>query len=180
MQIFNCALELFKERGYANVSVKDICEALGITRNAFYYHFKTRDAIFDDFFLFSNLYIAENLATILASDNYLEQFYMIYNIYLECSVQHGYEVLAQVYKRNLDLGMNQFVPRDVGAFNVYVTLLKKAQGAGQIRNTKPPEELAEAAIYAGDGISMIWCTSRGKIDIKAETRRIFDSMFMVP
>lgn len=37
----------FKERGTEHVSVKDICDEAGVTRNAFYYHFESKDLLFD-------------------------------------------------------------------------------------------------------------------------------------
>jgi AcrR family transcriptional regulator len=180
MKIIESALKLFKERGCANVTVNDICKSLGITRSAFYYHFKSKDEIFDGFFLFPNTYISENLVSILMSSNYLDQFYQIYDIYLESVIDKGYEVLGQVYKRNLDIEGNHLVPRKVEAWDVYVSLIKRAQESGQILNQMPAEQLVDAAIYAGDGISYIWCSAKGQFDIKSETRRIFNALFMVP
>jgi AcrR family transcriptional regulator len=40
------ARKLFTERGYAAVSTAEIVEAAGVTRNALYYHFRTKEALF--------------------------------------------------------------------------------------------------------------------------------------
>jgi AcrR family transcriptional regulator len=40
------ARKLFAERGYDRVSTADIVQAAGVTRNALYYHFPTKDALF--------------------------------------------------------------------------------------------------------------------------------------
>ena len=36
------AIALFKENGTEHVSVKDICDEAGVSRNAFYYHFESK------------------------------------------------------------------------------------------------------------------------------------------
>lgn len=180
IKIIDRALKLFKEKGSENVTVEDICKSLGITRSAFYYHFRSKEEIFDGYFLFPNLSVSENLVSILMSTNYLEQFYRIYDIYLDRVIELGYEVLGQVYKRNIDVEQNHFVPRNIEVWDVYVSLLKKAQENGQILNQMPPEQLADTAIYAGDGISYVWCSTKGSFDIKAEYRRILDAVFIIP
>jgi AcrR family transcriptional regulator len=40
------ARKLFTERGYARVSTAEIVEAAGVTRNALYYHFPTKESLF--------------------------------------------------------------------------------------------------------------------------------------
>lgn len=42
-QICDAAMELFKESGYENVSIQDICNVCGVTRGAFYHHYKNKD-----------------------------------------------------------------------------------------------------------------------------------------
>lgn len=46
-QIIEEALKLFSERGYNNVSVRDIAYAVGIKESSLYYHFKNKQDIFD-------------------------------------------------------------------------------------------------------------------------------------
>jgi AcrR family transcriptional regulator len=41
------ALALFAERGFAGTSVRDIAEALGVTKAALYYHFPSKEKILD-------------------------------------------------------------------------------------------------------------------------------------
>ena len=44
-RIRECALSLFKEKGYDNVTVVQICEAAGITKRTFYYHFDSKEQL---------------------------------------------------------------------------------------------------------------------------------------
>ena len=42
-RILDTATELFRERGYAGTSIRDITERLGMTKGAIYYHFASKD-----------------------------------------------------------------------------------------------------------------------------------------
>jgi AcrR family transcriptional regulator len=45
-RILAIALDLFVEKGYENTSLRDIAEALGFTKAAIYYHFRSKEDIF--------------------------------------------------------------------------------------------------------------------------------------
>lgn len=42
-KIINAALKLVRERGYAGTSVDDLCREAGVTKGAFFHHFKSKD-----------------------------------------------------------------------------------------------------------------------------------------
>jgi AcrR family transcriptional regulator len=44
-RIQEIALKLFVEQGYEATSLREIAEALGVTKAALYYHFKSKDEI---------------------------------------------------------------------------------------------------------------------------------------
>jgi AcrR family transcriptional regulator len=45
-RIMEAAIKLFSSRGYNKASVDDICEEAGISKGAFYHHFKSKQALF--------------------------------------------------------------------------------------------------------------------------------------
>ncbi len=45
-RIFESAIKLFSNRGYNKASVDDICAGAGISKGAFYHHFKSKQALF--------------------------------------------------------------------------------------------------------------------------------------
>lgn len=44
-EILRVALELFTQHGFEGTSIRDIAEALGVTKSSLYYHFENKDAI---------------------------------------------------------------------------------------------------------------------------------------
>lgn len=46
-KILDVSLELFSQRGYSAVSIRDICKCVGIKESSVYYHFENKQSIFD-------------------------------------------------------------------------------------------------------------------------------------
>lgn len=46
-RILNVAKSLFTQRGFANVSVRDICREANVTAPTIYYYFRNKEALFD-------------------------------------------------------------------------------------------------------------------------------------
>lgn len=179
IRIVDCAVQLYKERGYPNVSVSDICKSSGITRSAFYYHFKAKDEIIDNYLLIPEIYISENVLPILTASNYYEQFYQIFELFSKRIADIGPEIVGLVLKRNIDKNVHNLAPHDIAMWQVYVALIKKAQEAGEIENTSQAEKLVEAIIYMVDGIGIAWCNKKGSFDYVAECKRMMDALLLV-
>jgi AcrR family transcriptional regulator len=47
-RILDVALDLFAQRGYTSVSIRDICKEVSIKESSVYYHFTNKRAIFDE------------------------------------------------------------------------------------------------------------------------------------
>ena len=47
-KIIEVSLDLFSRKGYSAVSVRDICRRVGIKESSVYYHFKNKQAVFDE------------------------------------------------------------------------------------------------------------------------------------
>ena len=47
-KIFSCAVTLFAQKSFENVTVQDICAAAGVSVGAFYHHFKSKENILDE------------------------------------------------------------------------------------------------------------------------------------
>ena len=47
-KIIEVSLDLFSRKGYSAVSIRDICRQVGIKESSIYYHFKNKQAVFDE------------------------------------------------------------------------------------------------------------------------------------
>jgi len=49
--IINEAMQLFAEKGYAGCSIREICQAAGVTKPVLYYHFQSKENLYQELML---------------------------------------------------------------------------------------------------------------------------------
>lgn len=49
--ILNAAMELFAQKGYAGCSIREICQAAGVTKPVLYYHFRSKEHLYQELML---------------------------------------------------------------------------------------------------------------------------------
>jgi AcrR family transcriptional regulator len=49
--ILNAAMELFAKKGYAGSSIREICKSAGITKPVLYYHFRSKEHLYQELML---------------------------------------------------------------------------------------------------------------------------------
>ena len=49
--ILNVAMRLFAEKGYAGCSIREICQAAGVTKPVLYYHFHSKENLYQELML---------------------------------------------------------------------------------------------------------------------------------
>ena len=61
--ILDAAVALSRQVGFARVTVRDICQAAGVTTGAFYHHFESKEALLNQGFNSLDAYLEEALAS---------------------------------------------------------------------------------------------------------------------
>lgn len=97
--ILTAALALMREDGFEAVTVRDICQKAGITTGAFYYHFQSKEDLFDKGFAPLDQYMESALKDQPADDpaQRLKAILCYYATFMEdCG-----KLTAQYYQRRL-------------------------------------------------------------------------------
>lgn len=178
------AIELFKEKGYENTSVTDICKASGITKGTFYYHFPNKDEITFEFY--ENIYsdFSSILVEVFMIPDTKEQLWKIYEFSIDRTIALTPKVLYALLMSDIQKGFDLFTPygdytRNTGSgriMKLQVELVKKGQKSGQIKDGDP-EMMVRTYVAALVGIAIAWSRSDGMFDEKEELRKAFDIVF---
>jgi len=174
LKIVNTAVDLIKEHGYSAVSINQICDALGITRSAYYYYFKTKDEVFDSYLLFPESYVYENVLPSMDGMSYKEQFYKVFELFSQMVVEVGPDIVRFVFKRNIDAKVQNLAPRDITMWKTYTDIIRKAQQAGEIRIEADADNITEAVFHMVNGIGVTWCNKKCNFDYAGECQRMID------
>jgi AcrR family transcriptional regulator len=174
--IIDTAFALFKEKGYDNVTLNEICEACGITKTTFYYHLSSKEEIISRFYEGVTSTLAERLLKVVAAENYWEQLMAMFNALIDSTESIGPGLLGQLMIMNLRKDEGTF-DMDDNLTRVAVVLVERAQKAGQIRNKSAALPLYRAACHAFEGYELLWCIKNGAYDRKAALRQAFEQIF---
>lgn len=177
-RIFNIASELFKEKGYNEVTIIDICEACEITKSTFYYHLKSKQDIILHYYdhIISNL--TPVLMQMLDISSPWEQTVLLFDSLMQNIMELGYDINSQLMITNLQENRGIFDLREDLA-DIAQRIIQKGQEAQQIRNPSSSRHLYEAAAYMFTGYEFMWCSLKGEFDWKGKFFNSLENMFDV-
>lgn len=188
-EIYEIAMRLFQEKGYETVTVVDICEACGITKKAFYYHYASKDELLSQYF------------TLLCDDfdwealkeeeqkpdaNYIELLWKYEGYVVDGTIRLGSGLGQALHQYDISHNLNIYSPYTEGPHRLqsnqdeYIAMLKRGQQAGQIRSDRSAQDLLFFLFSAAIGLGSHWRSTNGAYDLKSEIRRIFDFVMLPP
>lgn len=94
-KIFETSMKLFAEKGYDATSIEDITETVGVAKGTLYYHFTSKEEIFD-FLVEEGIKLLQNSVDIKAAKyaNYLDKIKAI--VLIQIKIVNKYEDLINI------------------------------------------------------------------------------------
>lgn len=177
--IVNAALGLFKQCGYVNVSVSDICRAANVPRSSFYSIFAGKEDIIT--YLLRSLKddYRSVFAEFLNARNDLDRIWLLYDRYLSLAVEFGPNLTGTLLSLELQKTLGVFEFFD--AFNDwFVKLIRNCQESGLIRNKNRPEDIVVLGVRIAVGAAYEWCLSDGSFDLRKVALAEHEILYDVP
>lgn len=170
-RIIMSAVQLAKEQGIEHISVKQICDEAGVSKNTFYTYFHNRDEVFGETYSTSEAQKVALLPTIMLKyDSPLEQFWELNKIDIARHESYGPNLLATITSQNVkgnsfNIESEETLPLSI---KMSLALIKKMQRMGEIKNMADPFALLRAMYSASIGIDLRWSNKNGAFDFKRE------------
>ena len=182
--ITDTAIELFKEKGYENTTVTDICKTSGITKGTFYYHFPNKDEITREFYEQIYQDFQDVFFDIMIIPDAKEQLWKVYEFSIDRTIALTPQVLYALLMSDIQRGFDFFTPYGSISNNtnrskqlkLQIEIVKRGQSLGQIKEGDA-EMMVRTYISALMGIAIAWGRSNGAFDEKAELKKAFDIIF---
>jgi len=173
--IYDTAISLFKDKGYEETSIQDICDACGLTVGSIY-HFYNRKLDFLIEFAQSLGHKGKQLLeeSKLEDDPFeiLGQYYLYKSEYLE---QTGFYLCRSINDRFTEIWMdknNNF--SEYSGLGSLFPFISKRMGVGQIKSDLPPERVAWLIQAFYQGIINQWLLTSAKESLIEITRDNFN------
>ena len=170
------AITLFRERGFDEVSVNEICREAGIARSSFYRMFSNKKDIIR--------YVLENtqnksivgIGDIVSAENDFERMWCIGDRYIGIVLDFGPKLIGTLMRMELE-GELDALAMVHSVDDWFIRFTRNCQQAGIIRNTAPPEVLGPMGIDLVYKLTYDWCCSGGQIPIRQLARQRSEILF---
>lgn len=173
--LFETAISLFKEKGYKNVTVNQICEACHVTKGSFYHHFKNKEEILQIFYnqLYKNP--EELLLELVKHESYRDKLWCVLEYGMIPTIALGPDLMLEMIK--IQSSSQQILSTQKYTTDLILSFIQKAQENGEIHATQSADELWFAYKNGLFGIAMDWSVNDGKFDEIAYLKRLFNIIF---
>ncbi len=177
--ILETSLRLFQEKGYDNVSVREICEACDITKPTFYKYAVTKGDLLELFF-----YQIAGKADDTWDDPQMQGSWWNcirkgFTDFLKSFLSFGTDFCMQLFIQNVMTQQDRF--RVSPEFRTRMTaVLWQAQRSGEILDDTDPEELYDVIISTLIGFCAWWILNEGQVDVVTEFLEALQGLCEVP
>jgi AcrR family transcriptional regulator len=162
-KLFETSIALFNERGYENVTIDDICEKIGVSKGAFYTHFKSKDQVIVENFLYLNTSYEEVLGNGKVAGSAFEKLYAFQLYAMRKLEEIGWKAVRLVY--HVETGSNKnksfLTSKSFSLYKIILSLIKEGQKSGEIRKDQSAAAITDTLVQLYRGIILDWCLNNG-------------------
>jgi len=157
-KLYRTAISFFEEKGYDNITIKDITEKANVAKGTFYVHFKSkRDLVYYTREIYDEI-ANETYNKISVMPTFREQFIS----YLTISSHHvkylGTEIMKDSYCENL-IDDNVSVTRPRRGFSTALRkIVEFGIDTGELSNEKSADDYMEIVMMCVIGLDYYWCS----------------------
>lgn len=172
--IRSCAISLFQEQGYENVTVVQICKSAGITKRTFYYHYASKEELLHGLTDFLGVKAEQLLHSLVLQQSNVDTLWELMSVYSRNCAQYGANVIRQVYAITIQGKSEEHFPFSAYLYDTVVRTISNAQLAGEIANPAAAADIAVTLYHAFRSVTITWAAENGSFDLVQEFRRVFD------
>ena len=187
--IIGTALFAFLQKGYKEVTMKELVERAGASKGAFYHYFTSKEQVFEEVVLqFYRSRQIDDYATL--SKDSLFDFYRNWiarvidsqNALKDSGAGNVEDTLNHYYLlfdglRLIPSFRKIFEKKQKEECRAWIKIIEKAKETGEIRTNLPADQIARLFMYSSDGSITTLITQSKTINIKSELESVWDSIY---
>jgi AcrR family transcriptional regulator len=178
-RIIQVAVPMFREKGFDAVTIQDICKAASINKHTFYYHFKAKSELLEDYCNFENVISPQMLASIMNAENYVEQIWIVFKRMIEFATASGPEIFKRLCMNDMAEKVVVFKPDRIKAlYSSILPLIQKGKEAGEFLTHIDNELLFMLFLQTFHGTAN-WNILNKDFDFEKMMRIVYESLLDV-
>lgn len=175
-KIYQTAVDILKTKGYAHLTISNVCKHSGVSNGTFFYYFKTKDEllIYYTYDHFAEFREEHNFGEAVRGMAFDEKIITFYSYWADYMIELGLEFCSNFYHtRNYSLDVRLWNRRQpVTIWNYPGDCLSAARTEGFLIEGVSVEHCAEVLGTLMKGIAFDWCLSNGAFDMHERIREI--------
>lgn len=174
-KLFDTAVVLVTKEGYDNVSIDEICKKVGVTKGAFYGHFKSKDQLVMEG---QAMYDAGFIEEVLPQVSHMKPGLAKLMAYIRLSMKYMNRVTKTLMRLGYTIRISRKAPPYVSnkreLYKVLERLIHEGQICGEIRNDLSSAQIATILLYSIVGLVFSWCIPGNKFDLEKTCEYLLD------
>lgn len=168
--IYTRAREMFRQRGFDNVTIEEIAEAAGVSVGTIYYYFKSKQEIMANYHTeLDTAYEAyyRDMLRAAPRQNAVKQLYEIIRFICRVSAEQGIENIRIVYPYmlcNAEFGSRMVEP-ERPYYRIIMEIITNGQQRGELKDDVPAEQMVQDVTMLVRGCITEWCIQGGAQEI---------------
>ncbi len=168
-KVYDTSMDLFTRKGYASVTVEEICNKAGVSKGTFYYYFKSKhEVLMEEYFkidLFLPVIVDEAYDKYKSSTDRLAEVTTGSLRYIRD--QMGVNIAKVIYHSeiNPEKKKSRLSSRKRPTYPIVEKLVREGQKQGEFRDDFSPEEISENWFRCFRGVLYEWCLANGGFDL---------------
>jgi AcrR family transcriptional regulator len=155
--ILNVSLNLFMQKSYKEVTLKEIVEKTGMSKGAFYHYFESKEQLFVEVINFAFATVIDDSHKKFSK----ESLFQFYHDYIDYFINEEAPKLTANYI-SLTFDALKFVPdfqrkllkSQKAQMETWKEVIQEARDRGEINSPMKDEEIAKMFIYSIDGFGL--------------------------
>jgi AcrR family transcriptional regulator len=161
-QIFDIAITLIKEQGFAKTAIKDICRKAGVSIGTFYYYYRGKQEIVNELYLRADQFLKEHFNSWVVSSNPVERVKEYLALYIHFVSLEGVDMVLNIYypSNRLFLYENRYM------ITRLEDLIREGQEEGSISRKFTPQGWMRYIVTVLRGVVFDWALRSGEYNIE--------------
>jgi AcrR family transcriptional regulator len=161
------AIKLFLDKGYAQVTIQNICEDCGITKPTFYKYAGSKENLILDLYDITIKGLLIDNYLFLSTATHYEQLLLVFRTLISVTAKYGPDLFSQMFISNLTSDHHSLDMRE-NLTKLCVVLIEKSKQAGEIRAAGSATAIYRGIAHMFTGYECLWCIKKGAYEWESE------------
>lgn len=171
-KLVDTALKLFRDKGFDNVTINEICKEADVTTGAFYHHISSKAGVIVEAYSEYDEFFKEVVKSVDASKPYVDQIVDCLDYQVKYTEDLGVISTAVIYKIQISESNEFFLSKNRAIYSHINNLVKKAQENKELISDVSSEEITSELLIVIRGTVYNWCQSNNGYSLLDMERKI--------